>query len=230
MLLEMLRLMKHGKGTPVFSETGEDAMLWKVFRGEQGQYLDVGAQHPYLGSNTYSFYKRGWHGIAIEPQKDFNSLWRFFRHRDVLINRVVSKSIGRISFAKFTNTLLSTSNQEVISKHLKRGLQPTYTSIETCQISTLFPSNIDYRDPFFISIDVEGMELEVLETIDFERHQPRAILLEHWRAPWLGLSPAAKFLEDTSIYELYAYTGLTSLYVHKSYLKKLRGLTDFLSD
>jgi hypothetical protein len=74
LLLEMLRLIKHGKGIPLFSETGEDALLWKVFRGELGQYLYVGAQHPYLGSNTYSFYKAGWRGIAIEPRRDFNFL------------------------------------------------------------------------------------------------------------------------------------------------------------
>jgi hypothetical protein len=111
-----------------------------------------------------------------------------------------------------------------------RGLNPTYSQIETCQISKLYPNSINYLDPFFISIDVEGMELEVLETIDFKKHQPMAILLEHWRPPWLGLSSAAKFLAETNIYELYAYTGLTSLYVHKTYLQRLRGLTDFLAD
>ncbi len=230
MFFEILRLIKHGRGTPIFSETGEDGLLWKVFRGERGHYLDVGAQHPYLGSNTYSFYKAGWRGIAIEPQKNFNFLWRMIRHRDVLINRVVSKSNESVSFAKFTNSLISTGNEEIMAKHIRRGLNPTYSQIETCQISKLYLKSINYLDPFFISIDVEGMELEVLQTIDFRKHQPRAILLEHWTPPWLGLSPAAKFLADTNIYELYAYTGLTSMYIHKSYLQKLRGLTDFLAD
>ena len=230
MLLELLRYIKYRRGTPTFSETGEDAVLWQIFRGEQGEYLDIGAQHPYLGSNTYSFYKAGWRGLAIEPQSDFNMPWKVFRYRDLLINKVVSRSETAISFAKFSNSLISTGNEEVVAKHISRGLEPLYSQVETCQISELIGRRITYLDPFFISIDVEGMELDVLQTIDFEMHQPRAILLETWRQPWQGKNQATKFLEETEMYELYAYTGLTSIYVHKSYLPKLRSLREFLAD
>ena len=230
LILEILRYIRYRSGTQIFSETGEDALLWQIFRGEQGEYLDIGAQHPYLGSNTYSFYKKGWRGIAIEPQSDFNYLWKLLRRRDILINKVVSKSKTPIPFAKFKNSLISTGREEIVEKHISRGLEPIIFSAKTCKVSEVIDKKITYLDSFFISIDVEGMELEVLQTIDFNIHQPRAILLESWQQPWVIQNPITKFLDDTGLYQLYAYTGLTALYVHTSYILRLRGLREFLAE
>ncbi len=47
-----------------YSQEGEDMLLRRIFHSKtRGCFIDIGACHPILHSNTYSFYKRGWRGI-----------------------------------------------------------------------------------------------------------------------------------------------------------------------
>ena len=58
-----------GRGTfRSYSQFGEDALVNSLFRNKKyGIYVDVGAYHPILYSNTYALYRRGWRGFAIDP-------------------------------------------------------------------------------------------------------------------------------------------------------------------
>src|SRR5208283_1151718 len=71
-----------------YSQYGEDefvaAMLSEVDPAK-GFYIDVGANHPTRISNTYLFYRRGWSGIAIDPQRQMEKLFRACRPRDQFI-------------------------------------------------------------------------------------------------------------------------------------------------
>src|SRR3989344_4572766 len=60
-------------GKRSYSQSGEDMILRSIFDDKkEGFYVDVGAFHPKLYSNTYYFYKRGWRGINIEPNPGAN--------------------------------------------------------------------------------------------------------------------------------------------------------------
>jgi len=51
-----------------FSQDGEDMVLRRIFSGKlNGTYVDIGAHHPSLYSNTNYFYQNGWTGINIDP-------------------------------------------------------------------------------------------------------------------------------------------------------------------
>ena len=229
-LNSILKCLKNYSGKPYFSETGEDAVLSQVFKELNGRYLDIGAQHPIFGSNTFFFYKRGWRGIAIEPQDQFNILWRIFRRRDKILNLLVGNSREPIEFAEFKNSLLSSADQGTILKHINRGKKPYYKTFRPATLSSLLAKQIDPNEPFFISIDVEGMEFDVISTINFPQQQPRAILIENWCAPWVNKSAASVFLESSGLYELFAHTGLTSVYVNKNYMSKINNLRNYLSE
>jgi len=49
------------------SQNEEDTILEKYLSEPTGYYVDVGAFHPFEGSNTHRLYERGWAGIIIEP-------------------------------------------------------------------------------------------------------------------------------------------------------------------
>lgn len=51
-----------------FSQYGEDLILWEFF-GEKsgGFFVEIGANHPTVCSNTCFFEQRGWRGIVVEP-------------------------------------------------------------------------------------------------------------------------------------------------------------------
>src|SRR6185295_17561151 len=72
-----------------YSQTGEDRII-ELFLLAKGitdfTYLDIGANHPTLYSNTYQFYEKGHQGVCIEPDPYlFRKLSRM-RGRDKCLN------------------------------------------------------------------------------------------------------------------------------------------------
>ena len=206
---EIARVLKYSRGKKYYSETGEDSILAGIISGERGSFLDIGASHPIIGNNTYFLYCRGWNGIAIEPQKQFNFAWKISRSRDSLINCLIGVT-SEVQFYKFKNSLLSTTNSEVAANHAERGLVWEEEKIKSIPLSQLLPPRLDSSEEFLLNVDVEGSELECLQTIDFSAQRPRYILVESWSLPWVKKSKALDFLEDNN-YRLMAYTGLINL-------------------
>ena len=50
-----------------YSQHGGDILLFDLFSGMTGMYVDIGAGEPAKGSNTYSFYRSGWRGVCVDP-------------------------------------------------------------------------------------------------------------------------------------------------------------------
>lgn len=76
-----------------FSQSGEDLYLDSVFSNlgiNQGFYVDVGAMHPYLFSNTARFAALGWKGVCIEPQPELARLHRTYRKYATVVESAVA--------------------------------------------------------------------------------------------------------------------------------------------
>lgn len=207
----LLKNLKHSQGKKYYSETGEDIILSELFNNQLGTYLDIGSGHPVIGSNTYYYYKKGWTGVCVDPQPNLNIAYNLIRSRDRFIPKVVS-SKEKETFFRFTNSLLSTTNAKVAQYHQSRGLKFTKFELDCVNIKNLIPLEISPTENFFISIDVEGSELEILNSINFSKQRPRAIIIESWKKPWNGKSELNKYFKRVK-YKLIAYTGLSALYV-----------------
>jgi hypothetical protein len=70
------------------------------------------------------------------------------------------------------------------------------------------------QDPYVLSIDVEGAEMDVLRSNDWDAFTPPIIIAEEYSPPWLKISEINQFL-NTRGYELKNYIGVSSIYVHK---------------
>jgi FkbM family methyltransferase len=206
-----LQNFKHSKGKKYYSETGEDVLLDEVFDSQIGTYLDIGSGHPVIGSNTYYFYKRGWTGVCVDPQPNLKIAYKLIRFKDKFLPQVVSKG-KKVAYFKFANSLLSTTNIKVAKYHQSRGLKYTRLELECISIKNLLPPGIASTENFFVSIDVEGSELEILEGINFSKQRPRAIIIESWVRPWSSKSKINELFKRAN-YELISYTGLSALYV-----------------
>src|SRR6185312_5485470 len=71
-----------------FSQGGEDIILMEILKGynllrSDGFFVDVGAYHPFNGSNTYELYKLGWSGINIEARPGSKKLFDECRPLDI---------------------------------------------------------------------------------------------------------------------------------------------------
>jgi FkbM family methyltransferase len=205
-------------GTRFYSQSGEDGILAHLLYGHSpGFYVDVGAFHPVTLSNTYYFYQRGWMGINIEPTPGQIDLFKKLRPRDINLACAVAKTEGRIYFTMFDDAALNSAKKQMIDRHVRTWQLRTTGEIvvEAYPLAEIVKSYMPPgRELTFLSVDVEGMELDVLESHDWDRFRPRFIAVE-WLEP-LSVESAIssdvhRFLEQQK-YELICKTPLTLIY------------------
>ena len=157
-------------------------VLRRIFEGQQsGFYVDVGAHHPYRFSNTCYFHRRGWRGINIDANPA--AFDEFRRHRSTDINLCVgiSDASGVLVFHRFNEPALDTFDAMLAAERAKL---PGYHLVARSEVAVRRldevlaehcrrASVID-----FLSIDVEGLDLQVLNSNDWTRFRPRVLLVE----------------------------------------------------
>jgi FkbM family methyltransferase len=164
-----------------YSQWGEDSVISQFLHSKTGSYIDIGSGHPIKGNNTYFLYQRGWTGILIDPILHNSKLSKKYRHKDVFYKTIVSNKNGNEQFWEFRNYGLSTSDPVRASLLLKQGeaLNARYdvTAISLNEIlNEYLATNNDA--PELLSVDVEGLELQVLESNDWNIFKPKVICIE----------------------------------------------------
>jgi len=172
---------------PHYSHFGEDVLLDFVFKDQDnGFYVDVGAYHPVLFSNTKLLYDRGWKGINIDPNIKSIEIFKEIRPRDINLNIAVSDQEGELDYYKFLeideagggsgNSL----SEEVKNKYESQGLTAQVSRVEVKQLTTIFDKYLHNKTIDLLNVDVEGFDLRVLKSNDWNRYKPRIIAIEIW--------------------------------------------------
>jgi len=157
------------------SHWGVDLILNSIFKNKRkGFYVDIGCHHPLINNHTYLFYKKGWSGANIDI--DFNSIdmFNFYRPKDINRQLALSDKVGEANLYFYHNRAAkNTLSKEfgVDSKTIKNIKTDTLTNF-------LIQNNLSDKKIDFMSIDVEGNELKVLEGLDFKTIKPSVILVE----------------------------------------------------
>ncbi len=173
------------KAFPSFSQAGEDRIVAYLFNSLQIQkpsYLDIGANHPLLGSNTHFFYHLGSRGVCIEPDPEMFGLIKKYRPKDVVLNVGVGlgdKEKAELYIFPYPYSGWNTfSSEEAKYREIESGIRIKKThEVPLTPINTIMEKYFNPH-PNFLSIDVEGMDLAILESIDFERFKPEVICIE----------------------------------------------------
>jgi len=162
-----------------YAQNAEDVLLRRVFPHERdGFYVDVGAHHPVHDSITNHFYQRGWRGINVEPIPAMHRLLRDARPRDVNLNIGLSNARGSSTFYEsLTHPALSTFVESNARRHMDEGETFREVIVETSTLAAVCAEHAA-AEIDFLSIDVEGLERQVLAGADFERWRPRVIVIE----------------------------------------------------
>ena len=157
------RMVKNGH-IKSYSQEGEDMILRRIFEGrKEGFYVDVGAYHPILYSNTYFFYRLGWRGINIEPNPEYIRLFHKYRTRDINLPAGISDVPTDRTYYMFNEPALNTF-EENIAKRPTRNEEKYYpigeTVIKTQLLETVLQENLpENKNIDFLSVDVEGLSL-----------------------------------------------------------------------
>lgn len=176
-----------------YSEHKQDHFLdSKVFQGkEKGFFVEVGASDGIRFSNSYFFEKsRKWDGICVEPRpSEFEKLKN---NRTCKCENVLISNSGKTEqFAEFTGgwlPMLSGIERTFYEPHklkVEEGLSQEHHNhkkityeMPSVTLQSLFDKYSMY-DIDYCSIDTEGCELEVLQTIDFDRVSIEAFTIEN---------------------------------------------------
>jgi FkbM family methyltransferase len=168
-------------GSPTYSTGGEDALLNYLFGfRNQGFFVDVGAFHPIHSSNTYLFYLKGWRGINIDARPGSMDAFDRVRPRDINLVRAISSGHETLTYAAMgDHPSMNSFSDEFMGALQTRDLVTSRTPIETVPLAHVLAEHLPVGQEIdFMTIDVEGMELQVLSSNDWTLHRPSLVLLE----------------------------------------------------
>ena len=164
-----------------YSQEGEDMLLdCFLARRDSGFYVDVGAHHPQKFSNTYRLYRRGWSGLNIDANPGSMRMFRRVRPRDINIEVGVSSRRQELTYYVFNEPALNTFNKDLALERVA-GI---YSIIKELKIPTAplgelldqyVPANTKID---LLTIDVEGLDYDVLRSNDWSRYSPEFVLVE----------------------------------------------------
>ncbi|MBR1733839.1 MAG: FkbM family methyltransferase [Alphaproteobacteria bacterium] len=166
-----------------YSQDGEDTLLTAFYEGQpeyKGFYIDIGALHPLRFSNTQIFYERGWHGINIDATPGSMKLFNKVRPNDVNIEAGISDARGQLEYYSFEEPALNSFSKEISEERIKNGWKlKEIVQIETFPINDILCNYVPEGQVIdFITMDIEGVELRVLESLDFSAFGPKFFLIE----------------------------------------------------
>lgn len=192
-----------------WSQEGEDMVLRRIFEGKtNGFYIDVGAHHPKRFSNTYLFYRKGWKGINIDAMPGSMKLFHEWRPRDMNLEMGVAQTAGILDYYVFNETALNgfserlsqERNQTSSTYHVKQVIQ-----VNVLPLRDILNKYLGDREIDFMSVDVEGFDLEVLKSNDWSRYRPKFVLAEILKSSLHNLSydSIVLFMKEQG-YDIYA--------------------------
>ena len=173
----ILIFIKGGKIS--FSQEGEDVLLRNMLGDvKNGFFVDVGAYHPYIFSNTFIFYNNGWQGINIDPNPATIELFDKYRPKDINIETAVGSKCDRLTYYMFKDGAINTIDKKISNNNIRLGyklIEKRNVNVDTLKkiLTKYNPNKID-----LMSIDVEGHELDVIKHNDWKKFRPKVLLIE----------------------------------------------------
>ncbi len=171
--------------TPTYSreaygQVGEDIVTnFLVGDKSEGFYVDVGAHHPQRYSNTYFFYQRGWRGINIDALPGSMALFQTLRPRDINLEMGISGARDTLTYYSFDEPAVNGFSRELSESRDGKFKLLGQTEIQTYPLSEILDQHLPPGQAIdFLSVDVEGLDYEVLQSNDWTRYRPNVVLIE----------------------------------------------------
>jgi FkbM family methyltransferase len=165
-----------------FAQCGEDLIIAYVFNAlgrERIRYLDIGAHHPTYLSNTHYLYLRGQRGVCVEPDASLLAAFRRERGGDTLLNIGIAAEEGEADFFVLTTPTLNTFSREEAERFASYGRQriERVEKIRIRNINSVIREHFGVA-PDLLSLDVEGLDLAILKSLDFAAFGPDVCCVE----------------------------------------------------
>lgn len=166
-----------------FSQHGEDFLLHQLFdNSKNGFFVEVGCIDGRRFSNTLFFEEMGWKGICVEAHSDYIQWLSENRPSSHIVHAAVGENDAeQVEF--FANSRGSLSTLDKTKENEFAANYGAYFSgfevqkIPMMTLNTIFSKlGVDHID--FLSIDIEGSEVQALKGMDLQRFRPTVMVLE----------------------------------------------------
>lgn len=214
-----------------FSQSGEDRLVLFILNHQFNitniTYLDIGANDPVALSNTYLFYVLGCQGVLVEPDPDLVTILKQKRPNDTILQKAVITDESKKDLDFFLvqpNTLNTFSEKEIklYQQHYQGVSVREKIKVSTATLQSLMDDHFtDGLD--FLSIDIEGLDYDILQTLDFSHYRPKVICVEtmvYGKKNSLQKSPEVVELLIKNDYFVYADTYVNTIFVDKKLWRK----------
>jgi FkbM family methyltransferase len=167
-----------------YAQEGEDLVAARLLGDKPGGgfYVDVGAHHPVRHSNTYLFYRRGWRGMNIDAAPGSMAEFQRLRPRDINIESLVASDPSPRRFYVFNEPALNTASRELADQRPAEDAQFRIEKEVELRPRTLASLLDEFLPPGtaidLMSVDVEGLDFDVLRSNNWERYRPTLLLVE----------------------------------------------------
>ena len=165
------------------SQSGQDKIIKNSFfrSKKNGYFVEIGAFDGVLGSNCIHFEKSmKWEGIAIEPSKiQFQKLSK--NRNCKVLNKAISSTEKDVEFIEVIEGLTQMSginNDDYSAKTIIKNDENTKFNKIKLKTST-FNKNVLNKEIDYLSMDIEGAELDVLQSINFKEYIIKVISVEN---------------------------------------------------
>jgi FkbM family methyltransferase len=170
------------------SQQGEDLIIQAMcdcLGITNPSYLDVGAADPIQDNNTYLFYQKGSRGVLVEPNPSFCRRLEAVRPGDRVLNVGVGVSdqaeadyymIGGRD-GKYLNSFSRNQVDDIVARSKGFRFVEKTIKMPLVNINKIMDEQF-HGAPSLLSIDTEGLDLDILKSLDFTRFRPKIVCVE----------------------------------------------------
>jgi FkbM family methyltransferase len=207
-----------------FAQCGEDLIVDYIFQAKglkTYSHLDIGAHHPYKVNNTYLSYTKGGRGINVEPNPNLFSLFNETRKEDINLNVGVAEISGELEYFMVNDPALNTFSKDELLHIQEKGYKLVNTiKVKVHTINEIIQNYFRDEAPDVLFVDVEGLDLEIIRSLDFQKYRPKVICIEtiSFETDGSGVKNdnLIQFILSKD-YQLYADTNINSIFVLKDF-------------
>jgi len=211
----------------MYSQGAEDIILASIFGNrEKGFWVDVGAHHPQRFSNTYLFSLKGWTGINIDALPGSMAIFKKMRPNDINLEIPIFNERKKLTYFQFNEPALNGFSEELSLERNGIGGAEIIKRVEMegFPLKDILAEHLpkDQNTIDFLSVDVEGYDLPVLESNNWNTYRPKVVLVELLNRSMekLKSDPVVLFLEKKN-YQLFAKACQTAFFVSNEYMAEL---------
>lgn len=210
-------------GSSTYAQHGDDLVILNIFHNigiSRPSYMDIGAHHPVNISNTALLYKLGCRGVNIEPNPNLFENFKAQRQEDTNLNIGVAKESGVLDFYMIDDfSGRNTFDKRTAEDFVRKNPMFSIRSVQPIPVKNLNDviAQTGGEFPDFLTLDVEGLDYEILESFDFSKTRPKVICVEFISGDGSNVHSGIKALMSERGYFLYFKTVGNAFYVHNDY-------------